>query len=89
MKCRLSVGHEALKDTMWDLMLDAAGAIIVAVYGFTARNERCAGRPPLLLNWKNGPEKNRPKAKKRRLKRAKSLLWRKKIGARYDTGDQR
>ena len=28
------VGHEALKDTMWDLMLDAAGGLIVAVYGF-------------------------------------------------------
>lgn len=30
------VGHEALKDTMWDLMLDAAGGLIVAVYGFSS-----------------------------------------------------
>ena len=28
------VGHEALKDTMWDLILDAAGAVIVAISGF-------------------------------------------------------
>ena len=28
------VGHEALADTMWDLILDAAGAVIVAVFGF-------------------------------------------------------
>ena len=28
------VGHEALKDTMWDLILDTAGAVIVAISGF-------------------------------------------------------
>lgn len=28
------VGHEALKDTMWDLILDTAGAVIVAIFGF-------------------------------------------------------
>ena len=28
------VGHEALKDTKWDLILDAAGAVIVAISGF-------------------------------------------------------
>ncbi len=28
------MGHEALKDTMWDLMLDAGGAAIIAVLGY-------------------------------------------------------
>jgi len=28
------VGHEALKDTMWDLILDTAGAVLVAIFGF-------------------------------------------------------
>ncbi len=28
------LGHEALKDTMWDLILDTAGAVIVAIFGF-------------------------------------------------------
>ena len=32
-------GHEALKDTMKDLMLDLGGSLIVATYGFVRHDE--------------------------------------------------
>ena len=33
------VGHEALADTMKDLMLDLGGSLIIAAYGFVRHDE--------------------------------------------------
>ena len=51
------VGHEALKDTMWDLMLDAAGGLIVAVYGFFELKHEKNGMTTAAFEFEEEPEK--------------------------------
>lgn len=58
------VGHEALKDTMWDLMLDAAGAIIVAVYGFIELKHEKKGMTTAAFEFENDPEKEPAESEK-------------------------
>ena len=58
------VGHEALKDTMWDLMLDAAGAIIVAVYGFIELKQEKKGMTTAAFEFENDPEKEPAESEK-------------------------
>lgn len=56
------VGHEALKDTMWDLMLDAAGGLIVAVYGFIELKHEKKGMTTAAFEFEEEPEKALPEA---------------------------
>lgn len=56
------VGHEALKDTMWDLMLDAAGGLIVAVYGFFELKHEKKGMTTAAFEFEEEPEKAPPEA---------------------------
>lgn len=58
------VGHEALKDTMWDLMLDAAGGLIVAVYGFFELKHEKKGMTTAAFEFEEEPEKAPPEAEK-------------------------
>lgn len=58
------VGHEALKDTMWDLMLDAAGGLIVAVYGFFELKHEKKGMTTAAFEFEEEPEKALSEAEK-------------------------
>ena len=54
------VGHEALKDTMWDLILDAGGALIIAVYGYIQLIHEKKGLATAAFEKEETPEGTRP-----------------------------
>lgn len=54
------VGHEALKDTMWDLILDAGGALIIAVYGYIQLIHEKKGLATGAFEKEETPEGTKP-----------------------------